>query len=136
MTAIVCTREPDLPVEDFCRVLLESGLGATRPVDDLPRMRQMLAQADLVMTARREDGELLGVARCLTDFAWIAYLSELAVSRRAQGLGVGMQLLEAVRQELGPRVTLALASMPDAVGFYEKVGMPRMADAFQFRRQR
>jgi hypothetical protein len=28
-----------------------------------------------------------------------------------------------------------LASMPDAVGFYEKIGMPHMPDAFRFRRQ-
>lgn len=133
--AIVCAREPDLLVQDFCRVLLESGLGATRPVDDLHRVRRMLAGADLVMTARRMNGELVGVARCLTDFVWIAYLSELAVSKQAQGLGVGKQLLQAVRDELGPQVTLALASMPDAVGFYEQFGMPRMPDAFHFRRQ-
>jgi ribosomal protein S18 acetylase RimI-like enzyme len=135
MTGIVFAREPDLSLEEFRRVLLESGLGATRPLDDLPRLQRMLAQADLVLTARRERGELLGVARCLTDFAWIAYLSELAVSRHAQGLGIGKQLFEAVRKELGPRVTLVLASMPDAVGFYEKIGMPRMPDAFHFRRQ-
>lgn len=135
MTGVVYACEPGLPVEDFCRVLVESGLGATRPVNDLARMRQMLARADLVMTARRADGELLGVARCLTDFVWIAYLSELAVSRRAQGLGVGKQLLEASRRELGQKVTLVLASMPDAVGFYEKLGMPRMPDAFHLRRE-
>jgi GNAT superfamily N-acetyltransferase len=136
MTAIVCAREPALPVDDFCRVLADSGLGATRPLDDLPRMRQLLAGAGLVVTARMEDGELVGVARCLTDFAWVAYLSELAVSKSAQGLGVGKRLLQAVRDELGPRVMLALASMPDAAGFYEKVGMAPMADAFFYRRQR
>lgn len=135
MTGIVFAPEPDLALEDFRRVLVESGLGATRPVDDLPRLKQMLAQANLVMTARRLSGELLGVARCLTDFAWIAYLPELAVSQHAQGLGVGKQLLEALRKELGPKVSLVLASMPDAVGFYEKIGMPRMPDAFHFRRQ-
>jgi ribosomal protein S18 acetylase RimI-like enzyme len=53
----------------------------------------------------------------------------------AQGLGVGRQLLQAVGDELGPRVTLVLASMPQALGFYEKIGMPRLADAFQYRRQ-
>lgn len=135
MTGIVFAPEPDLALEDFRRVLLESGLGATRPIDDMPRLRQMLAQANLVMTARRQSGELLGVARCLTDFAWIAYLPELVVSRHAQGLGTGKQLLDALRKQLGPKVSLVLASMPDAVGFYEKIGMPRLPDAFCFRRQ-
>lgn len=136
MTAAVCTRESDLPLEAFRRILIESGLGATRPIDDEPRLRQMLAGASLVVSARAPDGNLLGVARCLSDGAWVAYLAELAVSRSAQGNGVGRQLLHAVRGELGPRVTLVLASMPDAVAFYEKVGMPRMADVFFYSRQR
>jgi len=135
MTAVVCAREPDLPLEAFRRILLESGLGATRPIDDGPRLRQMLAGASLVVSARARDGNLLGVARCLSDGAWVAYLAELAVTRSAQGKGVGRQLLQAVRAELGPRVTLVLASMPDAVAFYEKVGMPRMADVFFYSRQ-
>lgn len=135
MTAVVCSREQSLTVEEFRRVLIESGLGATRPIDDEPRLRQMLAAAGLVMTARTPDGHLLGVARCLSDGAWVAYLAELAVSRRAQGRGVGQRLLRAVRDELGPKVTLVLASVPDAVTFYEKVGMPRMPDAFFYRRE-
>jgi ribosomal protein S18 acetylase RimI-like enzyme len=136
MTAVVCAREPDLPLEAFRRVLIESGLGATRPIDDGPRLRQMLAGAGLIVSARAPDGNLLGVARCLSDGAWVAYLAELAVSRSAKGKGVGRQLLQAVRGELGPRVTLVLASMPDAVAFYEKVGMPRMDDVFSYSRQR
>jgi hypothetical protein len=45
--------EPDLDVAEFNRVLLESGLGMTRPTGDLPRIQQMLAEADLIVTARR-----------------------------------------------------------------------------------
>jgi hypothetical protein len=32
-------------------------------------------------------------------------------------------------------VTLVLASVPEAVAFYEKVGMPRMPDVFFYRRE-
>jgi ribosomal protein S18 acetylase RimI-like enzyme len=135
MTATAFAREPDLSVAEFRRVLVESGLGATRPVDDEARLRQMLTGAGLVMTARNPDGSLVGVARCLSDGAWIAYLAELAVSRSVQGQSVGKLLLRAVRDELGPRVTLVLASVPEAVGFYEKVGMPRMADVFCYKRE-
>ncbi|MCW5657623.1 MAG: GNAT family N-acetyltransferase [Burkholderiaceae bacterium] len=135
MIAVVCAREQSLAVSEFRRVLIESGLGTTRPVDDEPRLRQMLAGAGLVMTARAADGQLHGVARCLSDGAWIAYLAELAVCRSAQGQRVGHRLLQAVRNELGPRVTLVLASVPDAVAFYEKVGMPRMSDVFFYRRE-
>ena len=134
---VAYAREPDLPLADFARVLEESGLGATRPLGDLERLGRMLTQANLVMTARRgPGGELLGVARCVTDFSWCCYVSELAVGRAAQGLGVGRGLLDAAQAELGPEVSVILLSMQDAVGFYERIGMARQDDAFAFRRQR
>ena len=71
-TTTAFAREPDLSVAEFRRVLVESGLGATRPVDDEARLRQMLTGAGLVMTARNPDGSLVGVARCLSDGAWVA----------------------------------------------------------------
>jgi GNAT superfamily N-acetyltransferase len=98
----------------------------------------MLSRANLVVTARLQQSgsPLVGVARCITDFAWCCYLSELAVSATVQGKGVGKGLLDAVRRELGPQVSLILASMPDAVGFYERIGMPPMPDAFCYRREK
>ncbi|QWF18303.1 GNAT family N-acetyltransferase [Lysobacter capsici] len=136
--AIVYAREPTIDVADFRRVLIDSGLGAIRPVDDAPRLQTMLDHANLIVTARREHahGELIGVARCFTDFSWSCYLSELAVSPSAQGLGIGKGLLDETRRQLGPSVSLILASVPEAVGFYERAGMARIADAFWYKRER
>lgn len=130
-------REQTLSAADFRRVLVESGLGATRPVDDEPRLGAMLASSNLIVTARLEEpGQpIVGVARCVTDFAWCCYLSELAVSSTAQRLGIGKGLLDETRRHIGPRVSLILLSMPDAVGFYERVGMTPMSHAFWFKRE-
>jgi ribosomal protein S18 acetylase RimI-like enzyme len=97
----------------------------------------MLDNANLVLTARldRPDRQLVGVARGMTDFSWVCYVSDLAVSKAAQGLGVGKGLMDAVQQQLGPSVAVSLISMPDAVGFYERIGMTRMTDAFWFSRK-
>jgi ribosomal protein S18 acetylase RimI-like enzyme len=130
--------EPDLDLAEFRRVLVESGLGATRPVDDGARLQAMLSGANLVLTARlgHSDGTLVGVARSVTDFHWICYVSELAVSASAQGLGIGKGLLGEMRRRLGPAVAITLVSMPDAVGFYERAGMKRMADSFWYDREK
>ena len=119
-------------------MLVESSLGASRPVDDEPRLKAMLSGANLIVTARLEQpgSPLVGVARCITDFSWNCYLSELAVVASAQGLGIGKGLLDETRRLLGPTVSLILASVPDAVGFYERIGMPRMPDTFWYRRER
>ncbi|WP_295811056.1 GNAT family N-acetyltransferase [uncultured Nitratireductor sp.] len=130
--------EPELDAAEFGRVLRESGLGAIRPVDDEARLRRMIAGAGLVVTARRNVNgtPLVGVARSVTDFSWCAYLSDLAVSSEAQGLGVGQGLIDETRRQIGPEVALMLASVPEAVGFYERIGMGRVDHAFWFRRNR
>jgi ribosomal protein S18 acetylase RimI-like enzyme len=135
---VLYASEPALDVAEFRHVLVESGLGDTRPVDDEARLQAMLANANLVLTARldRPDRQLIGVARAITDFAWVCYLAELAVTRSAQGLGVGKGLMDEAQRQLGPSVAISLLSMPDAVGFYERIGMTRMSDAFWFGRRR
>ncbi|TIR95920.1 MAG: GNAT family N-acetyltransferase [Mesorhizobium sp.] len=123
---------------EFRRVLVESGLGETRPIDDEARLKTMLSNANLVLTARldSEGKPLVGVTRGVTDFSWVCYISELAVSASAQGLGIGKGLMDEARRQLGPSVAISLISMPDAVGFYERIGMTRMTDAFWFSRKR
>jgi GNAT superfamily N-acetyltransferase len=134
---ILYAREPALDVAEFRRVLVESGLGAIRPIEDEPRLRMMLSAADLILTARLDQPgrPLIGVARYITDFAWCCYLSELAISDTAQGLGVGRGLLDETRRQLGPGVSVILASVPAAVSFYEQNGMARLPDVFWYRRE-
>jgi ribosomal protein S18 acetylase RimI-like enzyme len=133
--SIVYAREQGLTVEDFRRVLIESGPALTRPVDDPDRLRRMIDGAQLIVTARR-DGEIVGVARCITDFSWNCYLSELAVSQAAQGLGIGKALIDKVREIIGPEVSLKLTSAPEATGFYDRIGMMRSTEAYWFKRAR
>jgi len=84
---LLYAREPALDIAEFRRVLVESGLGETRPVDDDARLQAMLSGANLVLTARLdvEGKPLIGVARAVTDFSWVCYISELAVSRSGAG---------------------------------------------------
>lgn len=137
-STVFYAREPTIETAAFRQILIESGLGAVRPVDDLPRLQAMIDAADLIVTARRDgpDGPLVGVVRGVTDFAWCCYLSEVAVSAEAQGLGIGKGLLDAARRELGPSVMLMLASVPDAAGFYRRAGMEPVPDVFVYRRER
>jgi ribosomal protein S18 acetylase RimI-like enzyme len=130
--SVIYAREETLDVLEFRRVLAESGLGTIRPLHDKSRLRSMIAGANLIVTARllTDERPLIGLARCVTDFAWCCYLSELAVAESAQRLGVGRGLLEEIQRHLGPRVSIALVSVPDAIKFYEKAGMKKLANAF------
>ena len=126
--------EAGLEAEEFEAVLRESGLGERRPVDDRARLESMLRGSNLIVTARLE-GRLVGVARSVTDWSYCLYLSDLAVSRDAQGQGIGRALLERTRAEVGPQVSVLLVAAPGAVTFYESIGMPRVEAAFHYPRQ-
>lgn len=129
---IVYAVEPDLTADAFIDVLHRSGLAERRPVADRPRVEAMLRNAGLIVTARNGDGDLIGVARSVTDFAFCCYLSDLAVDRACQGSGIGKELMRRTRAAVGEGVTCLLLSAPKAVTFYEAAGMERHAQAFLF----
>jgi GNAT superfamily N-acetyltransferase len=132
--SVVYAREQSLPVADYVAVLADTTMRGKRPLANTDRIGRMLAGASFIVTAR-EDGIILGVARCITDFAWIAYCAELAVKESAQGRGIGAGLIAKARELLGPGIGLVLISEPEAVGFYERIGMERLDRAFYGDRQ-
>ena len=113
--------------EQLTDVYRRSGL--RRPVDDLPRMQRMLENSNLVVSAWDGD-RLMGVARCLADYAWVCYLSDLAVDRVVQRSGIGKALIARVREHIGPQCQLLLRSAPEAMTYYPKVGFEQIDNAF------
>ena len=104
-----------------------------RPVDDLCRMKRMIESANLVVSAWNGN-TLIGVARCFADYAWVCYLSDLAVDRSFQRSGVGRALIKRVREHVGPQCQLVLLSAPDTMDYYPKVGFEKANHAFIIRR--
>lgn len=127
--SIVYAQEQSLPVEDYIVVLSEGTMRSKRPLANRARIAEMIAGANFIVTAR-EDGIILGLARCITDYAWVAYCAELAVKESAQGRGVGAGIIKTAKDILGPRLGLTLISESDAVGFYQRVGMEQIDKAF------
>lgn len=122
MGEFLIQKEARLDAPEFLDVLHRSGLAERRPVDDIARIEAMAANANLIITARK-DGLLVGVARSATDFAYFCYCSDLAVDRAYQGQGLGQQLLDTTKAALHPNATLILIAAPKAVTFYEHIGM-------------
>jgi ribosomal protein S18 acetylase RimI-like enzyme len=116
--------EPDLTVDEFIDVLVRSTLAARRPVDDRATMQGMLANADIVLTARC-DGRLVGISRAITDNAYCTYLSDLAVDEAFQGRGIGRELIRLTHEHAGVNTTLILLSAPNAQTYYPHIGMTK-----------
>ncbi len=111
----------DLDVEQVIALYQASTLADRRPVKDRARIEQMIAGASLIVSAW--DGErLVGLARTLTDFSYVAYVADLAVCPDHQRQGIGRELLKRTRQALHPETMLVLLSAPQANQFYQRVG--------------
>jgi len=124
MTMPLYQLEPDLTVKEFVDLLKRSTLAERRPVDDEAQMEAMLRNADLIVTARC-DGQLVGVARAITDFAYCCYLSDLAVDEAFQRQGIGKELMRRVSLEAGEKTKLILLAAPAAIDYYPHIGMVR-----------
>jgi predicted N-acetyltransferase YhbS len=118
----------DLDVDEVLAVYRSSGLDERRPVEDRELFTGMLRHANLVVVCRAA-GELVGIARGLSDFSYVTYLSDIAVARRCQRSGMGRALIEAMRLE-APGAKIVLLSAPAATGYYPRVGFARHDSAW------
>jgi predicted N-acetyltransferase YhbS len=116
--------EPHLSVAEFRDLLVRSTLGERRPIDREDLLRGMLEKADIIMTARIE-GELVGVARAISDFHFCTYLSDLAVDVAWQRQRIGRELIQNTHEAGGLHTTLILLSAPAAVSYYPHIGMQK-----------
>jgi len=118
---VALRRNVPLDLDQVIQLYRDSTLGERRPVDNRETMEAMMRHADLVVTAWIGD-RLVGIARTLTDFAYVAYLADLAVDKTHQRAGIGRLLVEATRDALEPGCFITLLSAPAANGYYPKIG--------------
>jgi predicted N-acetyltransferase YhbS len=122
----------DLDLDHVIELYRDSTLGERRPIDDRAIVEAMLRHANLVVTAW-DAGRLVGLSRTLTDFAYVGYLSDLAVALSHQRQGVGTELIARTRAKLGPRSMLVLLAAPKAVDYYPRLGFKRHDSAWVLR---
>ena len=129
MTAITFRLGNDLDLDAVIELYSATTLNVRRPLDDRAAMANMLSHANLVVTAW--DGPLLvGLSRSLTDFSFVAYLSDLAVRESHQRRGIGRDLIQQSRDQLGPHCKLVLLSAPLAVDYYPQLGFTQHPSAW------
>lgn len=113
----------------FIALLQQTTLGERRPLDDEFRIKGMLENSNLIVTAW-EDETLVGIARSITDFYYCCYLSDLAVSENTQARGIGKQLIIETFKQLKPGCKMNLLAAPLAVEYYPHLGFEKHESAW------
>ena len=115
--------------DQFIELLEHSTLGERRPIHDRECMEGMISNGNLTISAW-ESGQLVGIARSMTDFHYACYLSDLAVSKDHQKCGIGKKLQIVTQQQLGPKCNLILIAAPSANSYYEHIGYTSVSNCW------
>jgi len=122
----------DLDLDQVIALYNASTLGERRPVGDRIIMKDMLRHANLVVTAWH-DKKMVGISRTLTDFAYVGYLSDLAVHCDYQRYGIGKALIQKTREKMGRESMLVLIAAPKAAAYYPRIGFTKHDNAWILR---
>ncbi|KHF39965.1 GNAT family N-acetyltransferase [Halalkalibacter okhensis] len=133
MNQITYKLNTSIQPSELSHVFTESGI--RRPADDLPRLKRMIENSDILISAWIET-ELVGIARAITDYSYCCYLSDLAVIKKYQSFGIGKELVRLLQEQLSEEVALILLSAPNAMEYYPHIGFEKIDNGFKVARKR
>lgn len=116
--------EDRVGVQEYLTVMEGSGLDGRRPYADHDRVGLVLAHSAPIVTARTDEGALVGVARSISDGGFMTYLCDLAVVDAFQGQGLARAMLETTRDACG-KTLLIVSAAPEVDAFYDHLGLRR-----------
>ncbi|CAN5458303.1 GNAT family N-acetyltransferase [soil metagenome] len=121
-----------LSVDQAIDIFRESGIN--RHIEDKDRIAKMFSHYDILITAWI-GSQPIGLSRSLTDFSFCCYLSDLAVIKKYQSMGIGKKLIEITHEVASDHASLILLAAPSAVDYYPKVGMEKHDACFMIKRK-
>ena len=120
---------------EYIEFLKHTDLGSQYPRERFEeRIPRLLRNTSISLTARNEEGRLVGALLGLTDFAYWLYVTDLGVDRNYERQGIGRRLMRSALEAAGGRNDIAvyLVANDKAVPFYEKLGMKKADDVMQY----
>lgn len=120
---------------EYITFLKRTDLGSQYPLERFnERIEKLVKNASISLTARNEDGLLVGVLFGITDFSYWLFITDLGVDRDYVKQGIGKTLMQTALQKAGGKddIIMYTCANENAVGFYEKFGMEKADDIMMF----
>ncbi|CDL11114.1 FIG00731600: hypothetical protein [Klebsiella pneumoniae IS43] len=93
-------------------IIAEAGLNER----DVQQLEQAFRQSTFCWFGY-ENGQLIAVARAISDCTWSSYLADVAIVPARQGQGYGQQLMLAIREQLLPFGKIFIYAVADKITF-------------------
>ena len=124
-----------ISAEEYVEFLKRTDLGSQYPKERFEeRIRRLVRNASVSLTAREADGTIVGVCFGVTDFAYWLFITDIGVDRACTGRGIGRRLMEQAHEAAGGKKDIAvyLCANTKALPFYERLGMTRADDVMEY----
>ena len=130
-------KQERLTAAQYIDFLRRSDLGSQYPKEHFyERIERLVKNVPISITARNDDGKIVGVIFGITDFAYWLFVTDLGVDRDYEGQGIGTRLMKAAHALAGGEKEIAvyLVANDKAIPFYEKLGMEKTDEVMQYNR--
>lgn len=124
-----------LTPESYISFLSRTDLGSQYPRERFEeRIARLVQNASISLTARTEEGELIGVCFGITDFAYWLFITDLGIDRRYVRQGIGKQLMQRALDIAGGEkdIIMYTCANENAIQFYQKQGMTFAEDVMVY----
>jgi GNAT superfamily N-acetyltransferase len=131
----IVIREERVTPEEYIDFLKRTDLGSQYPKERFDeRIRKLVQNVSISLTARNGEGLLVGALFGLTDFSYWLYVTDLGIDREYERQGIATRLMKKAHELAGGEKDIAvyLIANENAVPFYEKLGMKRADDVMQY----
>ena len=130
-------RSERLSAAEYIDFLKRTDLGSQYPAERFEsRIGKLVVNVPISLTARDDEGALVGVCFGITDFAYWLFVTDLGIDRRYVKQGLGRRLMRAALEAAGgpDDIIVYTCANGNAVGFYEKLGMEPAEDVMVYSR--
>lgn len=120
MRVKISSNKKSVKLQEAAALYVEMGWG-TPARYSAARMKRSLARCDIVVSARNEAGELVGLARVLSDAALDTKILDMVVASEYQRQGVGRAMMRKI-ESLAKGTTIYFETERKNFGFAKKCG--------------
>ena len=131
----IIIKEERISAEEYIEFLKRTDLGSQYPKERFAeRIPKLVRNVSISLSARNEEGLLVGALFELTDFCYWLYVTDLGVDRNYERQGIATRLMKTAHELAGGEKDIAvyLIANENAVPFYQKLGMKFADDVMQY----
>jgi GNAT superfamily N-acetyltransferase len=116
----ISTDKKSIKPAEAAALYIELGWGTSKQYS-VQRMKRSLANCDVVVSARNEAGELIGISRALSDFAIETKILDLIIVPEYQRQGLGLAMMKKI-ESLVLGTAIYFETEPKNFAFAKKCG--------------